>query len=99
MATNLNDEMIMSPRLQQSPASIGISAEAADSLPAGWLRGALSHLGEAWRLSAHHRVALQLEGLGDVRLIDPSFSAAEIAAIRSGRCVADVLAQRSLPSQ
>lgn len=69
------------------------------SEPSGFCRDrlgrALASLTEARRRSVNNRVALYLEGFGDLRLVILGFSAAEIEAIRGGRCVADVLAQRS----
>jgi hypothetical protein len=59
-----------------------------------WLQRAFASITTDLRLRAHRRVALHLEGLGDLRLVDPGFSAAEIGAVRAGRSVAEVLARR-----
>ncbi len=60
-----------------------------------WLWRILAGFTEARRLSVNHRIALHLEGLSEVRLVDLGFSAADIRAIRAGRPVAEVLARRS----
>ena len=70
-------------------------ASEASGLSRDWLRRVLAGLTQARRLSVNHRIALHLEGLSDVRLVDLGFSAAEIETIRAGRSVAEVLARRS----
>jgi uncharacterized protein YjiS (DUF1127 family) len=44
--------------------------------------------------SVARRIAVHLEGMSDVRLLDLGFSAADIEAIRAGQPLADVLARR-----
>ncbi len=85
----------MSTKSEQYPAWPEIGASKASSLSRDWLRRVVARLTQARRLSVHHRIALYLEGLSDVRPVDFGFSAAEIAAIRAGRSVAEVLARRT----
>jgi hypothetical protein len=59
------------------------------------MRRAFAAITEARERSVARRVAVHLEGLSDVRLLDLGFSAADIEAIRAGQPFAAVQARRA----
>ena len=59
------------------------------------MHGAVAAFTKARERSVARRIAVYLEGLSDVRLLDLGFTAADIEAVRAGQPFADVLARRA----
>lgn len=61
----------------------------------GFLRRTMAAIAAARGRSGQRTLAIHLDGLGEQRLLDLGFSAADIASIRAGEPVGNILARRA----